>query len=78
MKRVLIYTRPGCHLCDVAKAIIQNAGHTDRFSLDEINIANDPELESQYKFDIPVITIDGEEAFKHKLTAAEFLHRIMR
>ena len=35
---VIIYSRPGCHLCDEAKAAIQNAGCSESFSLEEVNI----------------------------------------
>ena len=60
---VIIYSRPGCHLCDEAKAVIKNAGCSDQFTLEEINIESDNELLRKYKYDIPVITIDGVEAF---------------
>ena len=59
---VIIYSRPGCHLCDEAKAAIQNAGCDDQFTLEEINIESDNELLRKYKYDIPVITIDGHRS----------------
>ena len=74
---VIIYSRPGCHLCDKAKAAIQNAGCNDSFTLEEINIESDDELLKKYKYDIPVITIDGVEAFKHRVNAAEFKIRVI-
>ena len=64
---VIIYSRPGCHLCDEAKAAIQNAGCSDSFTLEEINIESDNELLRKYKYDIPVVTIDGVEAFRHRV-----------
>lgn len=75
---VIIYSRPGCHLCDEAKAAIQNAGCNDSFTLEEINIESDHELLKKYKYDIPVITIDGVEAFKHRLNPEEFRIRVIR
>lgn len=74
---VIIYSRPGCHLCDEAKAAIQNAGCNDSFTLEEINIESDDELLKKYKYDIPVITIDGVEAFKHRVNAQEFKIRVI-
>ena len=74
---VIIYSRPGCHLCDEAKAAIQNAGCNDSFTLEEINIESDDELLKKYKYDIPVITIDGVEAFKHRIHAEEFKIRVI-
>jgi glutaredoxin len=74
---VIIYSRPGCHLCDEAKQVIEATECQDEYTLDEINIESDPELLSRYQYDIPVITIDGVEAFKHRLTAAAFRERLL-
>ncbi len=76
--RVIVYSRPGCHLCDEAKAVIQNSHCSDRFTLEEVNIESDDELLKKYKYDIPVVTIDGEEAFKHRVDLREFRIRVMR
>jgi glutaredoxin len=73
---VIVYSRPGCHLCDEAKATIQNSGCTDRFTLEEINIESDHELLKKYKYDIPVVTIDGVEAFRHRVNAEDFRRKV--
>lgn len=69
---VIIYSRPGCHLCDEAKQAIEAAQCLDEYTLDEINIESDPDLLRRYQYDIPVITINGVEAFRHRLTVQEF------
>jgi glutaredoxin len=69
---VIVYSRPGCHLCDEAKAAIQTAGCSDSFTLEEINIESDDELLRKYKYDIPVVTIDGVEHFKHRVSVDNF------
>ena len=69
---VIVYSRPGCHLCDEAKLAIQGAGVSDRFTLEEINIESDPELLRKYRYDIPVVMIDGVEAFRHRVNADKF------
>jgi glutaredoxin len=76
--RVIIYTRPGCHLCDEAKAQIARAGCDDLFSLEEINIDSDTELVRRHGHDIPVVTIDGAHAFKYRLTAEDFRRELRR
>lgn len=76
--QVTIYSRPGCHLCDEAKAAILGAGCSDRFTLEEVNIESDEELLKKYKYDIPVVAIDGVEAFIHRVDPAEFKRRIIR
>ena len=78
MRHVIIYTRPGCHLCDEAKTTISSAGCSDQFVLEEINIETDEALLDKYKYDIPVVAIDGIESFIHRVDAAEFRTRITR
>ena len=73
---VIIYSRPGCHLCDDAKAAILSAGCSDQFLLEEINIESSEELLAKYRYDIPVITIDGVETFIHRVDPEEFRTRI--
>jgi glutaredoxin len=75
---VIVYSRPGCHLCDEAKAAILSAGCGDQFVLEEINIESDEELLRKYKYDIPVIVINGVESFIHRVDPSEFRTRIMR
>ena len=74
---VIIYSRPGCHLCDEAKAAIKSAGIDDQFTLEEIDIESDDELLRKYKYDIPVIAIDGTETFIHRLTPQEFKQKLL-
>jgi glutaredoxin len=73
---VIVYSRPGCHLCDEAKAAIMSAGCDDRFTFAEINIESDAELLRKYQYDIPVVTIDGAEAFRHRVNVSQFRTRI--
>ena len=74
--QVIIYSRPGCHLCDEAKQAIESAGCQNEYTLEEINIESDPDLLCRYQYDIPVVTINGVEAFRHRLTAAEFREKL--
>ncbi|PYS94080.1 MAG: thioredoxin family protein [Acidobacteria bacterium] len=76
--QVVIYTRPGCHLCDEAKREILAAGCANDYDLREVNIDADPTLAARYAWDIPVIAINGVVAFKHRLTAPEFKHELQR
>ena len=64
---VIIYSRPGCHLCDEAKATIMGAGCSDQFTLEEVNIESDEELLRKYQYDIPVVTFNGVEEFRHRV-----------
>ena len=76
--RVLLFTRPGCHLCEEAKAQITAADCADQFILEEINIDDDPALVERYGWEIPVVMINGIKAFKYRLTSAEFKSKLRR
>jgi glutaredoxin len=75
---VVIYSRPGCHLCDEAKAAILSAGCSDQFVLEEIKIESDEELLRKYKYDIPVVAINGVEMFIHRVDPHEFRSALIR
>jgi glutaredoxin len=75
---VILYTRPGCHLCEEAKLAIEQAGCQDAYLLTEINIESSEQLLDQYRNDIPVVTIGGVEAFRHRVSSEEFQRRIIR
>jgi len=70
--QVLLYSKPGCHLCDLMKKEMAKAGCAELYKLEEINIERDAELFARYRHDIPVLMIDGVEAFRHRLTADSF------
>lgn len=70
--QVIVYSRPGCHLCDEAKEVIAGAGCDDEFVLEEINIETDRELLTRYRYDIPVVLINGNEAFRHRVDSRKF------
>ena len=67
--RIEIYSRPGCHLCDEAKAVIEP--FTKKYSLDlrVTNVDTDAHLRDTYGTEIPVILINGTEAFRHRVDA---------
>ena len=70
--QVILYSKPGCHLCEVMKKEMAKADCAERYQLQEINIESDPELFARYQYDIPVLMIDRREAFRHRLTADSF------
>jgi len=73
---VIVYSRPGCHLCDKAKAAILQSDCTDLFTLEEIDIETDPALLQRYQNDVPVVTVNGVEAFRHRIEPREFKKRL--
>ena len=75
-RQVIFYTRPDCHLCDEMKREIQRAGCAELYALAEVNIETDLDLLARYRYEIPVLLIDGVEAFRHRLSAADFKARL--
>jgi glutaredoxin len=78
MRRVILYTREGCCLCDDAREVLDRVGaeHPSAFSLQERDIEADEALYRAYLERIPVVTIDGEEAFALFVDEAELQHRL--
>ena len=57
---VTVYTRKGCHLCDVAIETLEALQPELQFDIEKRFIDGDPVLEKKYGELIPVIQIDGE------------------
>jgi len=69
--RVVLYSRAGCHLCDVAREVVLAQRERLGFEFQEIDIEADEELELEYGIRIPVVEVDGEEAFEITVDPAE-------
>ncbi len=69
--KVILYSKPGCHLCDDVHAVLTQVQREISFDLDVRDISKSRKLIEAYGLDIPVVTIDGLEAFRHRLTAEE-------
>lgn len=69
--KVILYSKPGCHLCDDVHAVLEEVRREQPFDLDVRDISKSRKLIEAYGLDIPVVTIDGIEAFRHRLTADE-------
>lgn len=76
--RVEMYSRPGCHLCDVAKEVIERVRLRFPFSLRVINIETDPDLEKTYGEQIPVVFINGNKAFKYHVDETELERKVRK
>jgi glutaredoxin len=70
--RVVLYTRPGCGLCEEMKQEMSTAGCVGLYTLEEIDIESDPELFARYQYEIPVLFINGVEVFRHRIRPDEF------
>ena len=68
--QIEIYSRPGCHLCDNAKEVIERFAGQYRIRLKVTDVDSDNALREAYGWEIPVVMINGEEAFRHRVDSA--------
>jgi glutaredoxin len=59
--RVTLYSRPGCHLCDDARAVVERVCAEVGTSYEEVDITTSPELLDAYAEQIPVTLVDGRQ-----------------
>jgi glutaredoxin len=75
---VVLYTRAGCHLCDVARETVLSLRERVPFTFDEVDIEADEELELEFGIRIPVVEVDGDEAFEVTVDPAELEGMLVR
>jgi glutaredoxin len=73
---IVLYSRPGCHLCDEMKAVVNRVARQTPIALSEIDITGDPELEARYGIEIPVLMLEGKKVAKYRVTE-EALRRML-
>lgn len=73
---VTLYTRPGCHLCEEAKALLEPLIEEFGATLREVNIGEDLELTERYGWDIPVIFLGARKAAKHRVDCKQFRRQL--
>ena len=76
MTRVTLYGKAGCHLCDEARAEVAAIRAERDFELEEVDVSVDPRLWRDYGERIPVLAIDGEEAFELHVDRVELARRL--
>jgi glutaredoxin len=74
---VTLYSRPGCHLCDDARAALLRVRRDAPFELEEIDISADDVLHARYLERIPVVALDGEEIFEYFVDEHALMRRIL-
>ena len=62
--QVVLYSRPGCHLCDEARAVLVAARESTPFELDEVDIESSDALIREFGLRIPVVTMQGRVEFE--------------
>ena len=71
MPTITLYTKAGCHLCDEARAHLEDLAADHDVVLEEIDIRGDLALFERYRYRIPVIAVDGVERLEGQIAEAE-------
>ena len=78
MPRVTLYGKPGCHLCDDARVVVERVRAEHPFELREVDVSLDPVLFREYGERIPVLELDGEELFEFHVDEGVLVERVDR
>ena len=70
--RLVLYSRPGCHLCDEARVALERVGEP----FDEVDIESDDELLKRYLERIPVVVLDGQELYDFFVDEQDLRRRV--
>lgn len=76
MPTVTLFSRPGCHLCDDARAVLEAVRATHPFALDERDIEADDATLKAYLERIPVVALDGRELYDFFVDADDLRARL--
>jgi thioredoxin-related protein len=71
MTALTLYSRPGCHLCDDMKKVVEQVAQSVPLTMEVVDISTDPELDLRYGQEIPVLLIEGRTAAKFRVSAKE-------
>ena len=72
------YTKESCRLCDIAFEIVARVSKKIKFNIETVDITQSDDLMMKYGIEIPVIEIDGNLEFKHKVNENDLLRSIKK
>jgi glutaredoxin len=75
-REVVVYSRKGCHLCEIVKESLVKLQRQAGFTWREIDVDSDEELRRQFTDEVPVVFINGRKAFKYRMDEREFLRKL--
>jgi glutaredoxin len=76
VKRVTLYTRRGCHLCERVEGLLRRARRQADFEIEFVDVDKTDDLKQRYGEQVPVVAIDGEELFGHAMEMEAFLKQV--
>jgi glutaredoxin len=75
--QVTIYSRRNCHLCEVAKEVVESAKNEAEFDFEVVFIDGDTGLEKEYGEEVPVTLINGKHHDYFRVDRARFIEAVL-
>ena len=75
-REVIVYSRKGCHLCEIVKEKLSKLERRGGFHWREVDVDTDDTLRRRFTDEVPVVFIDGHKAFKYRMDEQEFLRKL--
>ena len=75
---VVLYSRKGCHLCEIVKESLAKLSRQAEFTWLEIDVDSSETLRRQFTDEVPVVFIHGKKAFKYRMDEQDFLRKLAR
>ena len=75
-RNVVVYSRKGCHLCELVKESLTKLSRHGGFTWQDVDVDSDNELRRKFNDEVPVVFIDGRKAFKYRMDEREFLRKL--
>ena len=76
MHEVVVYSRKGCHLCEVVKETLAQVQGDAEFQWREVDIDADLQLLQKFNDEVPVVFIEGRKAFKYRMDRRQVLRKL--
>jgi glutaredoxin len=76
LRQVVVYSRKGCHLCEIVKETLTKLHRRGGFTWQDIDVDTDEQLRRQFTDEVPVVFIDGRKAFKYRMDESDFVRKL--
>jgi glutaredoxin len=74
--KVTIYSKKECHLCEEAHGVLEKVAARYPFEIEEVDIESDPDLYEKYKYEIPVVFLEGQKLFKFRVDEKQLIRAL--
>jgi glutaredoxin len=76
--KLTLYSKPGCHLCEALRALVDELQPTFGFVVEEVDITRNGDLLARYRHEIPVLFANGEEVGRGRISEHDVVARLKR